>query len=507
MRKTIVIALREYAAAVRTKGFVVSLILMPVMMLGGVLAQRATRGMTDLSPRTCAVIDRSPGHALYDALEQATATRDATGLSDPGDDRQIRPRFALKRAEPAGAFDSPAADQQRFNLSQKVRSGDLFAFVEIGPDILSPKIDIAAVAGGSSARTKGGSGKSVDASTNAPHSPTPPASARRPAAPPPLSHPPPPPPPSDTTQQDLAQDALRTSLVRYWSNQPGYMDLQQFIQRSLVLPVYNQRLLQRGINAQVTDLLPPVVVAQGLATRDAAGQISYEQKPNPLVVLLMPIGAMMLLLVVVLVGASPLTMNIVEEKQLRIGEVLLGSVSAFELMLGKLLGGVATALTLGVLYIAGAMLTAWRIDALQFVSLGIIGWFLLFSVIASLMYGALFVAAGSAATNVKEAQALVTPVMLVVVLPLIFAGQLVTDPSGPIARFGTFFPLSAPLITMMRLTVAPGLPAWQALLAAFISCVTTVALVWIAGRIFRVGFLATGKGASPRELLRWVWTG
>jgi ABC-2 type transport system permease protein len=97
--------------------------------------------------------------------------------------------------------------------------------------------------------------------------------------------------------------------------------------------------------------------------------------------------------------------------------------------------------------------------------------------------------------------------MIFIMLPLFVLQPLLNDPSGPMPTAGSFFPLSAPMMTTARLAIPPGIPLWQALLSVVISLLTTVALVWCAGRIFRVGLLLQGQAAKPRELLKWIWKG
>jgi ABC-2 type transport system permease protein len=134
-------------------------------------------------------------------------------------------------------------------------------------------------------------------------------------------------------------------------------------------------------------------------------------------------------------------------------------------------------------------------------------WFLFFTILGTLMYGAMFVAAGAAVTNIKEAQTIVMPVMLLIVLPISLVGQMIQDPSGPLAMVGSFFPFSAPMIMTARIAIPPGVPLWQTLLSAVITVLSTVALVWAAGRIFRVGILMQGQGARFTEMAKWVFRG
>jgi ABC-2 type transport system permease protein len=86
-------------------------------------------------------------------------------------------------------------------------------------------------------------------------------------------------------------------------------------------------------------------------------------------------------------------------------------------------------------------------------------------------------------------------------------GQLLQSPSGTIAMIFSFFPPSAPMAMMARLTIPPGIPLWQPIVSLVLLVVTTVLIVWCAGRIFRVGILMQGQGAKLGEMMRWVVRG
>ncbi|MBC7782646.1 MAG: ABC transporter permease [Burkholderiales bacterium] len=456
MSKTRLIAVREYLSAVRTKGFIVGVILMPFLMGGGLLLQHLTRGIVDLEVRKAAVIDRTADSKLFTLLESASTRRNQSKTLDPDTRQQIKPEFQFQLATLTEDL-----NKLRLELSDKVRRGDLFAFIEIGPDVLAPKSHIP-----TTVPTAGDAYSMIEA-VNDPD-----------------------------------------SLVYYTSNRPTYAELREFVQQTLQPRIVGARLGQSQTSIEtITKLSGTLVVPRGLAEKDPSGNLTFEPRKNEILLIVLPIVLIMLMLVVVLVGASPLTTNIIEEKQLRIGEVLLGSVTPFQLMFGKLLGGVATSLTLGVIYITGAIVVASRLGVLHLVTPSLIVWFLVFTVVASLMYGSLFVVAGAAASNIKEAQALVTPVMLIVVMPMFLIGPMMNEPHGLIARIGTFFPLSAPLVTMFRLAVPPALPWWQPLVAICGSGLMMLVLIWLAGRVFRAGFLLVGRPASLKELVGWILRG
>jgi ABC-type Na+ efflux pump permease subunit len=148
-----------------------------------------------------------------------------------------------------------------------------------------------------------------------------------------------------------------------------------------------------------------------------------------------------------------------------------------------------------------------RAGVAHYVSPGAIVWFLCFTVVATLMYGSMFVAAGAAVTNLKEVQSIIMPVMLLIILPMMLLGPMIQDPSGPLATAASFVPTSAPMVVVARMSIPPGIPVWQAVVAAVITLASTAVLVWAAGRIFRVGILLHGQGAKLAEMLRWVVRG
>lgn len=473
MRKILVIASREFAAAVKTKAFLISLVLMPLMMFGGMLVQRAAGRLGDIKPKRIAVVDRTAGASLAEVLTQAAERRNESNILD-STGRQTKPRIFIETVAPADASDEAAVRQQRLALSDRVRQDDLFAFVEIGEKLLDPKFNPSTLPAVQSLAERAANVQPWQI--------------------------------EQLADDMLGDDAYR---IRYSTIRPTNTDVRSFLEATLRPAVFQKRMDAANLPfMEVMPLLrPPTLANRGLSKLDAGGDIIETRRESQIASFLMPMVLIMLMFLIILVGASPLTTNMVEEKQLRIAEVLLGSVSPFQLMMGKLLGGVGVALTLGFIYLGGAYFVARQMGFGDLVSVSVLIWFLIFAVIGTLMYGAMFVAAGAAVTNVKEAQSMITPVILLIVLPIFVLQNLVTDPSGTIATIGSFFPISAPMVTVARIAVPPGIPVWQAILSAVVALLTTVAIVWAAGRIFRVGILMQGQGAKVGEMLKWIVRG
>jgi ABC-2 type transport system permease protein len=131
MRRMWVIGRREYRANVRSKAFVISLVMMPLLMAGSALAQRAMRGHVDIEPKRLAVWDGTG--LLLPVLTRAAAERNAREIFDSTTGRQVEPRYQVEPV-PWPNLD----DQRRLELSEQIRKRHLHAFAEIGREVLAP---------------------------------------------------------------------------------------------------------------------------------------------------------------------------------------------------------------------------------------------------------------------------------------------------------------------------------------------------------------------------------
>jgi ABC-type Na+ efflux pump permease subunit len=206
----------------------------------------------------------------------------------------------------------------------------------------------------------------------------------------------------------------------------------------------------------------------------------------------------------VMSNAQHLINTIIEEKMSKISEVLLGSVSAFQLLMGKLLGIVAVSLLLSLVYLAGGVYTALSLGRPDLVQPALLGWFLLFLVCASAMFGALFQALSSACSDLKDAQSMLQPAMMILIVAYLTSFVVIRSPDSTMAAALSIVPFFAPFAMMLRLALAPGPPFWQVALSVVLLVATTLGVVWSAGRIFRVGLLMQGKPPNLPELLRWI---
>lgn len=433
MRKTLIVAQTEFEALVRSKAFIAGVLLMPVMIGLSVGLTRATRRVADDRDRTFAIVDHTgvvsaPLVALA-RMPEASAVRGGGTPGGPPPARFIPVEIKADGRQP---------DDLRVELSERVRKGELFAFVEIPADVLDP---------GGEAR------------------------------------------------------------IQYYSDHPSYSALPTWLRATANGVIINERFRREGVDrGLVTRLIKQAPVdSRGLFERDASGRVTPAEKVDDARAFLVPTAVLALMFITIMTSGPALLNSVIEEKLSRISEVLMGSVTPFQLMFGKLLGSVSVSLLLSAIYVAGGLAAAsyWGGFAAA-VAPSLLAWFVLFLVMSILMFGSVFIAVGAACSDLKDSQGMMTPVMMLLMVPLFMWMPVLKAPDGTMATVMSLVPTAAPFLMMLRIALAPGPPLWQIALAAVLMALTTVVAVWAAARIFRTGILMQGKTASLSEMVRWV---
>jgi ABC-type Na+ efflux pump permease subunit len=294
--------------------------------------------------------------------------------------------------------------------------------------------------------------------------------------------------------------------LRYYSDHPAYDELRLWLARTVDDELRAERFAAEKLSPELAAALSHHVGAEslGLVSRGPDGLVHAAERQDAVKAVVVPMVPVFLLFLFVVMSAPQLMHSVLTEKLSRISEVLLGSLTPFELMAGKLLGAVAVSLLLGALYLAGGISVAARMGLGAAVTPSLVAWFLGFLVLAMLLYGSVTLAVGAACSDVKDAQNLMLPIMLPLMVPLFATAAVVQSPSSALAVGLSLFPPSTPLIMLLRVGLHPAPPWWQVALGVLGALATTVACVWAAGRIFRVGLLAQGKSAGVGQMLRWV---
>jgi ABC-2 type transport system permease protein len=220
---------------------------------------------------------------------------------------------------------------------------------------------------------------------------------------------------------------------------------------------------------------------------------------------LVPMGFMLLLWVTIFTSANYLLTSTIEEKSSRVMEVLLSATSPMELLAGKLLGQAGVSLVMLLMYGGVGLAGLGALAMLDVVRLTDLLWLAAWFPVAYFMVAVIMAGVGSAVNDLRDAQSLVGPALLALMVPMVLWLPIVENPHGAMAVIFSFIPPASPFVTVLRLTaVSDPVPAWQGLLALAVAILCTLAMLWAGARIFRVGALMQGKTPTPRELLRWI---
>jgi ABC-2 type transport system permease protein len=239
---------------------------------------------------------------------------------------------------------------------------------------------------------------------------------------------------------------------------------------------------------------------------------------------LLAIGIAFLFYISIVVHGQNVLRGVLEEKMTRVAEVVISSVRPQVLLAGKVLGVGAVGLTQQVIWVvtsaflitklgpivmrmggdaAQASAAGSILQAFTGVSVKLLALLLLFFLVGYIFYAALHAAIGSMVNSEQEAQQAALPVMFLLIGTFIFVQPILLDPTSKLAVVMSWLPFSSPIIMPLRMTVIQVSTATLVGSLA-VGAVACVLVVWLAGRIYRVGMLMYGKRPSIGELIRWI---
>lgn len=217
-----------------------------------------------------------------------------------------------------------------------------------------------------------------------------------------------------------------------------------------------------------------------------------------------PFGSMLLLLIATMTGGQYLLTTTIEEKSNRVVEVLLSALSPMELMTGKILGQMGVGLSLLLIYNSVGILALVVFGLGDLMTPGKVILFFVYFILAYFMFASLMAAIGSAVNDLREAQSLMTPVMLMMFVPYIFFMPVIRAPNSLLSTVMSFIPPISPFIMIMRVSSNDPPPMWQVGASIFVNMIGVMIFLWVAAKVFRVGLLMYGKPPNLRTLFKWV---
>jgi len=221
----------------------------------------------------------------------------------------------------------------------------------------------------------------------------------------------------------------------------------------------------------------------------------------------LPFVFVVLLMIGVMMGGQSLLTTTIEEKSNRVIEVLLSAVSPLELMAGKILGQMGVSLAVLGVYVLLGIVVLLSFALVGLLDPWLVFYLVIFFVITYLVMGSLMVAVGSAVNDMHEAQSLVTPIIMLTVVPVMFAAPIAQDPTSRFSIVMSFIPPFNTFAMLLRLASSVPPPWWQVWLSIGVGLVSVLAAVWFAAKVFQIGMLMYGKPPNLATLIRWVRAG
>ena len=415
--KILSIARREYIARVRSKGFLITTLMVPAMMgIYAVVFPAMTRADVDVLRIT--VVDAGTG--VGDAL--------ATRLTDT--------RSLPFEIQPTQTVDEADVDSIRQEFSDAVRNDEIDGYI-----VLTPNVDTLA-------------------------------------------------------------------LGQYYARETGNLIITETLESAIETTILE--------NWFAGDELARIRAVQRAGMETITVSASGEERGGFLVAYASTMILGMLLYITVLMHGQQMSIAIVEEKNSRLVELIIGAVTASEYMLGKILGVLGTGLTqlgiwmgmvaitiLGVLPALAMGAAVAELDLGNVLDVRTLAYFSVFFFLGYLMYATIFAAVGATCDNIQEMQQAMFPAVMPVIMAFMSTLYIMTNPNSFASQVLSLFPLFTPLTMFARVNVSEP-PLWEVWLGILLLVGTSALTIWGAAKVFRATILFHGKRPSFRELVRMV---
>ncbi len=299
----------------------------------------------------------------------------------------------------------------------------------------------------------------------------------------------------------IPEDYLSTGVIHRFTQKsemevPGTIQraIQDFLLSNLLADDIGSELLER---AKAPMYLNTVQL-------DESGEITEESEFSRY---FLPVIFGMLFVFAIFLTSGFLLQSVSEEKENRVIEIILSSVSSRQLLAGKVLGlGVAGLAQITIWLVAikvFAEVASVNIPILSDLSIspGFIAVGLGYFILGYLFFAALFAGIGSLGSTARESQGLSGILVMPAVVPLWLNYFIINDPDGMLARVLTFVPLTAPIAAMMRLS-RDGISSLEVALSLLLLAAAVVFTLWMASKVFRAFLLMYGKSPGLKEILR-----
>lgn len=413
MDKILTVARREVIETVRTKTFIFSVVLMPMLIMGtifGIKRFSEMAGKEQISLRKIAVVDETG--RVFENLKQEVNKYNVANAHRPFELEAIAPESANVEG-----------------LRQRIRDGKLYAYMVIREPAITAEAPC--ILGRKDNRLEEG-----------------------------------------RIIRDIVGEAIIR--VRFETHTPPLnRDEIQRIQRPVPIETVDVQTNEKATGDEMARTMTPFVF--------------------------------MFLLYMGTMGISQgLLTSLIEEKSSRVLEVLLSAISPGQLMAGKILGMTTIGVILLGVWTTVGYFSA-RYSEMGYLVTGMkITYAALYFFPGFLLMAAALAAVGSVCNTLKDAQSMVMPLNLLMIIPMMLWMLISQNPQATFAVVLSYIPPITPYVMMLRLCADPDTPVWQVITSLAVLWGAGIGMIWAGAKIFRIGVLMYGKPPTPREMLRWL---
>lgn len=264
--------------------------------------------------------------------------------------------------------------------------------------------------------------------------------------------------------------------------------------------VFNLRVRAHGLSPELmTELQRRVAIEP----RDVSSKGTTQHGPS-VERMMVPFAFMFLMFIGIFSMNQHILTAVIEEKNSRVMEVLLSTLTPFQLLAGKILGMATVGFTMVAFWSALAYSAASARGLIDIGNTLTFVCFIVYYFLGFLFFSSIFAAIGAACNSIKEAQNLIAPITMLLVIPMMGWLYFSQHPEAPLTIALSMFPLTSPMVMMLRVTARPETPILQIVLSIAILAASVPAAIWASAKIFRTGVLMYGKPPSLPELFRWL---
>jgi ABC-2 type transport system permease protein len=239
-------------------------------------------------------------------------------------------------------------------------------------------------------------------------------------------------------------------------------------------------------------------------TRSVSVSAQGEHRTSDEARIFLPLGFLVLMLVSVLTSGQQLMTTTIEEKSNRVVEILLSAVSPMQLMTGKILGQMAVGLLILSLYAGLGIATLTSFAMMGLLNPWLLLYLLLFFLITYFTLASFMAAIGSSVNELREAQTLMTPVTLMLMIPWLLWMPITRNPNSTFSTVISMLPPVNSIAMLLRMTSSTPPPLWQVWTSVAIGIGSVYVALWFAKKVFRIGLLMYGKPPNFATLARWA---